>query len=517
MYPGYARKPRAHTLALDDGRYLLLAGGEFLPESSYQEWLEQALAQSLDVRCDSIIGWRYFNDALKDDHATISAAQSRLDLHPRAVSIRWRVGNRYCTLFPASNWGDSATPDAMETHQKTLDYLAVGTYASPSSLGQATMIAKMTDETGKLKSYPVPNRACARDLRDNLVGGRIETYQAGVFDVIHEVDRNSAYVDEAGGALPCGKPGYLPRPTLEEAQEYPHYYAECVVYINSPLQVGPFPFRDDKTNLVSYPRDPGTYEKTWLWNGEIADAIAAGCTVTLKKAWAWKRSEPALRGWSRWIYAKRGPDAPSESVRGYVKRLALAAIGWHGMAPEHLRVVVAGDPDSGARPIMNANGFPTNYVAVKIVEKRPRQMTHWASYIYSQARRSLYARELAEIAAGNWIVTCDTDALKLGRPTELETSPIDLGAWKSRTLTNVRQSSGRAYYADQKMIVPGVSSQADRERWKLSLDEWLAERQERDGVEALYKLDHPIEWAIERAEKLRDWQPASGQRKTARL
>jgi len=511
LYPGYVRRPRAHVLALDDGACLILPStGEILQPTSYAEWLTFALDNKLDVRVDSIIGWRFFDDVLKDEHAHILAARSRLDLHPKAVSIRWRVGNQYCTLFPASQWGDSATLESLKTHQATLDYLNVGVYASPSSLGQATMARAMVDQTGKLKGYNVPNRNCAKDLRDNLVGGRIETYQPGVYPDITEIDRNSAYVDEAAGFLPCGKAIDLYAPGLTEANEYAHYYAQCVVFIHINLSLGPFPFRDATTGNVSYPTEPGTYENVWLWKGEIQDSIQAGCQVVIRKAWAWSKSEPALRSWAEWMYDKRGPDAPNEHVRSYIKRLALAAIGWHGMAPAHLRVVPWSEDNEDTTPIVNQNGFPTGFVAVAELEKQPRQLTHWASYIYAQARRTLYRRELDEIESGNRLVTCDTDSLKLAYPTKLATSQTMLGAWKSRTLTNVRQSIGRGYYCDQKMVAPGVSGEDSRERWTRTLHLWLEERQEKDALDALQKANHPAEWALDRLRDLKDWEPAMG-------
>jgi hypothetical protein len=451
-YPGFWRKPRAHGLGLDDGQRLGLYQDEQwteLPSATYPEWKASALAHKLDVRVDSIIGWRYFPDAIADPDAEVSAASSKADANPRAVSINWRVGNQWCKLFAATAWEDGATTEAVETHAAALTHLGVGVESSPSGLGQATMRAHLS------KSHTTANLAATADLYAGLVGGRAEISSPGAWDRAWEIDRRMAYVAEAANPLPVGAATYLFNAPVESCNRYPQWFGRCAVIVKRPLKIGPFPLRLANGD-ITFPRRPGQYV-VWLWRGEVEDCIESGCVVIVQRAWGWSRLEPVLAAWAEWMFAKRR-DAPTEPVAGYVKRAAVSAIGWHAMPARSLTVKRACDLPEGARSIVNAAGFPTAYAVEVVEDDYARQMIHWASFIWSEARRTLYRREMELRAAGVRVLGSNFDSIVIASPTG-QPSSAELGEWREQCLTHYAITASRSAICDQYVKLPGVSDE----------------------------------------------------------
>lgn len=388
------------------------------------------------------------DQAMADGRATVSASQSRVDQHPQIVSITWREGNKWAGLFGAQSWGDGSTCDAIETHCLTCQYLNVGVYATPSSLGQATIRARLA------KWYTTMPLPCQNDLLNHLVGGRAELDSPGYYPIAYEIDRRMAYVAESTQCLPDGAPILIGEIGLSHVSEYPHWFGRCMVVNGTNLKRGPFPFRSSSGRL-SFPTGPGIYT-AWLWKEEASDAISSGCLVYPERVWAWERSVPALRDWAEWIYAKR-MNAPTPEVAAYVKRVAVAGLGWFAMRGQRLRVRWSTDSES-ERVIVNGDGWPTAYVAVPDPDAQPSPiMPHWASYIWMQARRTLYAEMVSLQDRGVKAIASDFDSIITTLPTGYASEAASIGEWRERTLTEVSLSVPRHLVSAEKVKRPGVS------------------------------------------------------------
>jgi hypothetical protein len=188
----------------------------------------------------------------------------------------------------------------------------------------------------------------------------------------------------------------------------------------------------------------------------------------------WKCLGTPLKQWADWIFRKRR-EAPSEAVANYVKRCAVAFVGLMAKDGRGYRLVCP--EEKGGEPVLNDRGQWVGYDAVETVGK-PQGMIHWASFIYMQARRTLYRRQLEELEDGNAVLASNFDALILLRPSRLPLGS-DLGMWREKALTNVHIDARRRLVSEEKIILPGIPhadakavAQAIRERAEGEAADW---------------------------------------------
>jgi hypothetical protein len=107
------------------------------------------------------------------------------------------------------------------------------------------------------------------------------------------------------------------------------------------------------------------------------------------------------------------------------------------------------------RILMNHQGRATGYVLDVKEDHYPTQMLAWTCCIWAEARRELYLRQLAEIAAGNRVLASNYDALILREPSRLELEPDQLGEWRQTEHTHVKLDHERWLQSDQADKRPG--------------------------------------------------------------
>lgn len=426
------------------------------PATDYDSWRHAATAQSADVLTESVLGWRWFAEAARDtEHATVYASQSPVEPYPRIASIAFRDGNKHALLFERSAWPTITLRDPIDGHstsrlptmdewQAANETLGVLLYPTPSGLGQASMRASVKGR------YVTPSYPVDQDVRAHLVGGRAELDDPIERPTASHQDRKMCYVAEAANELPIGAATGLNGPDVPRG--YAAHYTRCVVYIHRPLPIGPFPLRiGPRPRVVSYPREPGTYEDVWLWNGELADTLGAGCSVIVRDGWGWRRAAPVLADWSERVFRAR--ERSPAAVAAIIKQAAVAAIGCFAMQDNFLVV----EPDKGqeGETILSRSKHITDYVAVRHAHPYPTAMPVWASYLWSLARQNLYHRALAE--GGNWLGWSNFDSLLTEQPTRLLTG-VGLGEWRDERLTNVVADRRRWLISDEMRTTPGVDS-----------------------------------------------------------
>lgn len=465
-YPPYPFRPRSRTLAADDGTRIITENGEELPSGSYEEWVQSATGSCLDVRVDRCPHFRYLDDAIRDPHARVSGVCNGSDSSPRIVRIDWRVGNKRATLFGADAWQDGVDDEALRTHRQAIDLLQCGTFPTPGSLGDAT-IRKALDgppsAVAKLRALPI---ACRGDVKKTLVGLRTETpAEPGTYlPEATEIDRSACYVTECLAPIPCGRV----RPLTDEAYvgENEWYVARCVVTITRTIPLGPFPIRASDGTL-EWPVRPGIYQDVWLTRGEVSDTRLTGCLVQVVGGWVWSEMRPFLREWAETMLKAR-EEAPTKEVKAYVKRTGNAAIGRHAMTGIPLKVTT-GDK---AAPPLAIDGQISCYMAIPDHSRQTTNLPHVALFIWSEARRHLYARQLAEMASGNTVLLTNTDGMILEKPSILPSN-----GWRERTLTNLIIVADRSYWCDQKIVLPGQTG-ATRESAIEWAERFVFEREE---------------------------------------
>lgn len=489
-YPFSRKVGRSHNLALwvDRSLRFLDDNGEWIdldcPE--YPVFVHWALEYKLDVRVENVLYWPFFDHAVADSRAKVHAAHNRSDQEgtARAVSITWREGNRWSSLFSAQSWGDGATEDTVHLHRELCATLGVGTYASPGALGQATIRRYLGASVYPLSTLCLAARS---DLYEHLYGGRAEWSGACWLDTASEQDRTMAYTAESRSPLPVGAARASLTLDLDKLNRQPAWWGECVVYVHRPLALGPFPVRSAH-GWLRFPTHPGTYE-TWLWGPEVRDCLDAGCSVVARKAWTWPAVEPVLQPWAEWIGALRRQTTDTR-LAAAIKKVAVAGIGWFAMRPEHLTITEESD---GTGPlIVNQSEFPTRYGCRRELDLGSTSMPHWASYIWMLARRTLYARQRSELSDGNRVLWSNFDNLVTLRPTRQPTS-VQLGEWRTQTLTNVMISASRTMLCDQKTTLPGQTGETRGN----AIAEWLKLREQREAYQALWKAEHPLEYQAE--------------------
>lgn len=432
--------------------------------SSYEEWKVAMQSSPKGVDCyfgdlmSPTFGFPWIPDALEDERCTINVTKN-----DGIASMTLRLGKVYCTVASlsrwSSNWMDLDIVALLQSIKNVCDVAGVGIYPSPSALGFA-MQAKLWQGSPVTR----PPDGCRNALLSNLIGGRVE-YSTNVdkYSTVIELDLRSAYASCCGG-LPVGTTIHIPASESHGGDwlcdRYPAWFAECTVEILSPLHFGCFGVRDEKGRW-KFPTQPGTYH-CWLWREEWLDVLAAGCGVTVGRAYCWERTSDNLIPWVETTDELRNSFECEGLLleASLTKRCIVAAIGRFGIAPED-RVLV---PESRS----TLNDVPVTYKDVRApisswyVRVTPNRESaapvHWHSFILMQCRRKLYYRAVEELEDGNELIAANFDALYLAKES---VRPVGrgIGQWKSRKLTNVSMPYARAVVSREKLTLPGVTGE----------------------------------------------------------
>ena len=139
-------------------------------------------------------------------------------------------------------------------------------------------------------------------------------------------------------------------------------------------------------------------------------------------------------------------------------------------------------------------------------------MIHWCSWIWSQARCSLYRRMQAEVRSGNVVLSSNFDSLVLRYPSTLDTS-MELGEWRKMALTNVQLPYKRGLISEEKVTLPGVASE--------SVADYI-ERRKFEKRAAWWGMDKALQMSeqdrsAQPALALPNWTPESGEARPSGL
>lgn len=445
MWPKFRNeKKREHTLAQEkDDSTIVTVEGETYAVPTYEAFVTVATEHRLDVQTGSLSAWRWLSLAIADERATVSVIRNAADAYaPRVVSIEWRVGRDHARLFDEEAWGKGVGIDTIETANELLGEVG---YSSPSALGQQTMRDKTVGR------YTTASQAENTDFAAALIGGRAELVKPIRIGECVEIDRRMAYVDECRKEIPVGGSSAWYGPDLPP-NFYRWYVACCVVYVGKRLPVGPFPLREGSGRL-RYPTQVGTYEDVWLTTGEVEDTLAAGCKVVVRHAWCWVKTAPVLRDWAWWIYRKR-EQAKDPVVAACIKKVAVAGIGWFAMTGGLGRLTNEDKEGREAIIFTTETGKAQAFVE-PIHDSYPTQMLAWALFIWSEARRTLYAETLRQKLDGNWLGYSNFDNLLLRRHSRFATGG-GLGEWRESVIHNVYVDASRSLVCDEKDTRPGI-------------------------------------------------------------
>lgn len=466
------RKLRERTLALLRDHEILTEHGELLPVASYAECKAAALDLHADILVDDVRHWEWLEEAAEDTkEAKVNAVANSLDDQPRAVSVTWRVGNRWAAVVGASKWGRVVSVDLLTDLRALCDHLEVGTFASPGALGQATMKAHTTGR------YKCPCLALETDIRDNLIGGRAEMMipPKTLLDEAYETDRTSAYIAEAKRPLPVGSEVKITSgASLELLSEYGTWYHQMTIFRPSPVRYSSFGV-PSKGLGVTWPTAAGWYENVWLWSWQLGDVLAEGCLVVPgpKGGWAWRQAEPILAEWADWIYGKR-TTAPTPAVADLCKLVMVAAVGSH-LQSRYRWTINARDE---GKPIHDKEtGLTTSFSAVATWDGHADLMPHWSSTILHGQQLALYVRQSLEELSGNTVLMTNFDSLLLAHPSTLPLTTGQLGGWRQTALGSVYVVAERSLVSASKIKLPGVTG-GKREETAIEFAQRLSERKQ---------------------------------------
>jgi len=437
-------KPREKTLAIwnTTENYLINEQQETYRPHDYNDLVNYLIATQTDLYANDLIDCHWLDVAVADEKTTVMATpgQNVIGVSAKREKNRTAWIGQARSWFPAMRVGDSF----LHALRAVFEHIGYGTYTTPGSLGQRIWRAS---HIGSPVSRP--NIALRKKLLDNLIGGRVDTFETNVrYNTLYEIDMKSAYASMCT-SLPYGT---ATRIMAGSVVSYATWYCECKITIPFTLPFGPFAIRKDSLHN-SYPDQPGTY-RAWIWRNEYERALQAGCSIDILSGWGWDSMDNRASIWANEMQRLR-VSAP-EYIADVVKKCIVAAIGRHGMQPysyELIDYTIATEEDlsvlsQGEHPI-------TNWYLRKKEEKENSNLTHWYAYIMAACRCALYDRMLAEKEAGNRIIASNYDAIYLEKATTLKTGHA-LGDWKQTALTNATIPYARAITSLEKTRLPGT-------------------------------------------------------------
>lgn len=446
-WPEYASKPRNRVIAVWDRDRLVTEHGDIHMPTSYTNFVDILFKNKLDLYCNSILSFQYIPEAVEAGDEVLATARREV------CGLRIKRGRETRWVGEIKTWGRLVgTATALQDIRLLMQLCGVGTYISPSALGQAVWRSVWQGEQARRVSRP-PG-ALRESLLSNLVGGRADLFVTGEHhEILYEIDLRSAYAAQCV-ALPVGTAVRIPASTSLDYcnTAYLTWYSRCEITIFATLVMGVFPLRQkDKT---VYPVERGSYT-VWLWKEEALEAEKAGCGISILQGWGWVKSDSTSALWAARMNALRD-EAQNERVADMLKAAIVAAIGRHGMGPWRYTVIHERYATPDDLPMIWEHGLSIFWLR-KTYDYDSSQLTHWYSYIMAKCRTTLYQRMMAEQAAGNQVIASNYDAIYLRRPTMLPTGG-ELGEWRERALHQAEIPYLRAIDSIEKRKMPGVMS-----------------------------------------------------------
>jgi len=294
--------------------------------------------------------------------------------------IAARLGSRTTTwVVGIDSWdGDNPGPPFIKELDEDFDYIGVGSYPTPSSLGRGTMRhVYRTQRLGIHTALPV---SCEQYLLSNGFGGIVVTPKSGIaVPEAYQQDLSSAWVsvyDKHPDKTPeCFGAG-------ADLGKYVTWFGEVTIEVPNTLALGIFPVRKSDKG-VKYPTRKGVY-KTHVWSETAASAERQGCKVTVKEGWGWESWTEDNQSWAEWIFTKR-QEANSERQEKRVKKVAVSAIGSQGRGRD-CYVVVGPElynPETDY-PVCDGSA-PLNLWVHPERDNRSPTMVHWNHFTINAA------------------------------------------------------------------------------------------------------------------------------------
>lgn len=339
-------------------------------------------------------------------------------------------------------------------------YVGIGFKPSPGSLGRELMRVVWGME--KLKKHTSPSLACEMFIRNNAVGGIVQTPGAGSkYTELLMLDMSSAWISQyvihpTGTAIPFEE-------GCDYLDEFFTYFVRCDVYIKEELALGPFPYRTGRRDgkRVVYPTLPGIYKDCYLWKEQIDDCRRAGCYVKEHNGYGWKDYTTDNFHWSNRIYNLR-VQSSDEFITRSCKQCATAGVGSHFRPRESFYLVSEGDYELGDRPVIVGDDCVDLYLRRE--EKfTDSLMVHWYAYTIAMCNSRVYQFALPFAKEGR-LVSIDYDSVLVVEKDERhrfikreDARHFDLppGTWLWMLLHNVHDIKDRSFKADEMSKTPG--------------------------------------------------------------
>ena len=454
VQPPSAHPPHRRLIGDDGHRSWTATLGRLIDRpATYDAWVRWGLRGAFLAIAPKLSEWRWMAEAMADPRCEVAATGTR-----GIVGLRWRGGphGRHLWLLSAATWGDGVASRADLGRLERLWRLAgVGQARTPAQLGQALWARDWwASRRGRAKTPPA---SCQADLVRSAIGGRVDWFAdpSLTYARVYEIDLNASYAScsrqlPVGTAMRVGGTD-LPGSAGWDAEGEDTWLRDCVITIPEPglSCPGPFPVRQPD-GRVRYPTEAGTY-RTMLWKTTAEDCRAVGARVAAGAGWAWRLVDAPE--FADTMHRLR-QQAPAD-LAPLIKLATVAGIGRFGSRGTCYRSVDPRDAAEGDVPVCDGRGAPTAMLRPQAARSGPStRLGHWNSWIVNQARRRLWHRMVAEIAAGNTVLCSNYDSLTLAEP-PLGPTGDGLGEWKLVPLHQARFRHPRWVESTEKSTTPG--------------------------------------------------------------
>lgn len=425
--------------------------------STYDEFVDFAFKSDAMIVVPDFFNFLYLHECIMSANAKVLCTK-RGDV----TSIRLNAGNRTRWIITPKSWGyeDDDIVEFLRELRSVYEHFGVGEKPTPSSLGYA-MMSMSWQEHGLLR-HTKPNGYCAEFIRNNMIGGRVDTPGlGGTYDVASLYDMSSAYASQFG-TQPTGTSIGFRRGSHTAFREY---FAECRIQIRQDLALGPFPMRlRNQNGRVVYPTIAGVY-RAYLWRRQIEDAAMAGCIIDIERGFGWRETTNDPFFWCRDIFNKRiAAEREGDSrLAKYVKRCTVAAIGRHG-ASNTFYSIVPEDQASDRDLHLSYNGKSYAYFIKEEHDTRNGNMIHWYSNTLSACASELYNFALP-YAQNDTLIATNYDAVITLETSNGRNFPVKYtadnifcrpGTWLWCLLHNLYVKAPRTFISDEMTVTPGV-------------------------------------------------------------
>lgn len=298
-----------------------------------------------------------------------------------ATMIRMRFGSSSRWMVNVSIWLDRERFEKyLDTFLEELEtffvYMGTGVCITPGSTGQTYM--KLVWQNERYKKETCVSLSVEKFLRDNSVGGVIQTLQNGEYDELMKFDAASNFL-AYWTVEPTGAPILF---NSDRVSMYDTYFAKCDVIVTHDLPMGLFPIRG-KRGRIFYPTTGGTYELC-LWKEHINFLEEEGLKIRIHGGAGWQNTTSNPGTWASRIYWKR-KAAPSELIEHWCKSSAVGAIGHHGMGRIHYYLAPDNREHNHSIVIVNKEGEPLCYGIVEEPDTTSAYLLHWQRHTVGMA------------------------------------------------------------------------------------------------------------------------------------